>query len=173
MGSEDGFVVRRSPYFTAFQIVTALIFLGMGIYALGWMEPPIAPGRAPPSPWFLIAGSAIALVVVGRRALQPSTMLTIDRNGLTWSKADRTIRWAKIERISLFTYRATFYLNVKLAAGAGRVETAGLHLIEMFGSAVTGSDLSIRLTGSDARRDSVRAALQRLMPATVTLAPDP
>ena len=172
MGSEDRFVVRRSPYLAAFQVVIALILIGASIYALGWKQPPLEPGQVPIA-WLAIAGSAIALVVIWRRTLQPAEMLVIDRDGLRWWKANRTIRWAEIERISLDTYRSTFYLHVKLAATAGDVETDGPHPIELFGSLITGSDISFRLSGSDARRDRVRKALERVMPATVTLRPDP
>jgi hypothetical protein len=172
LSGEDRFVVRRSPYLLAFQVVGALTLIGASIYALGWKDPPLEPGQSQYA-WLAIAGSAIALVVLWRRAFQPAEMLAIDRDGLTWWKANRTIRWAEIERISIDTYRSTFYLHVKLAGASGEVETAGPHPIELFGSLISGSDLSFRLSGSDARRDRVREALERVMPATVTLKPDP
>jgi hypothetical protein len=172
MNNEDRFVVRRSPYMLAFQFAAALFFIGFGIYAIVWQQPPLEPGQMPYA-WLAIAAGVIALIVAWRRALQPAQMLVIDRDGLSWWKANRTIRWAEIERISLDTYRSTFYLHVKLATASGDVDTAGPHPIELFGSLITGSDLSFRLTGSDARRDSVRDALERVMPETVTLQPDP
>jgi len=172
MSEGDRFVVRRSIGMVVFQFGVAIMLIGAGIYALAWQQPPLEAGQLPYA-WLAIAAGAIALVVAWRRAFQPAAMLVIDRNGLTWWKVNRTIRWAEIERISLDSYRATFFLHVKLAPASGDVDTSGPHPLETFGSLVTGNDLSFRLTGSDARRDRVRAALERVMPGTVTLKPDP
>lgn len=171
MSSEDRFVVRRSPFMLAFQFVAALFFIGISVWAMNWKQPPLEPGQATFA-WFVIAGGAVALVVLGFRAKAPKEMLAIDGDGLSWWKADRTILWAEIERLSLDTYRSVFYLHVKLAAASGGVGTDPAHPIEAFGSLLTGSDLSFRLSGSDAGLDEVREALERLAPGHVAILPE-
>lgn len=165
------FIVRRSPWMLGFQVVASLAVIGIGIWVLAFKtEPPPTEGQSLLG-WAVIAGGIAGLIVLGLRARQPSQLLAIDGAGLHWWKADRAIRWAEVARVTIDTYRSTFYLHLKLRTGPDGVGTAPAHPLETLGSLVTGSDLSIRLSGSDARRETVREALEKLAPADVAILP--
>lgn len=169
MQEADHFVVRRSAGMLAFQIMGALAIVGIGLLAPGWMPEAPTAGQTLLC-WLLVAGGAAALLLLGLRLRQPAEWLVIDRHGLRWWKADRPLGWAEIERLWVDGYQMTLFLHVRLAAGARGVATATPHAAEALGRLITASDLSFRLTGSDATRDGVRAALERFAPAGVEVA---
>jgi hypothetical protein len=172
MWEGDRFIVRRSAAMLAFQIVAACLGIGIGIsvWALGWAQPPLEGGRSAIA-WLVLWGSAAALLLLVLRAREPTEMLALDAEGLTWWKADRMIGWAEIERITIDSYRSTFYLHIVLRDTAGGVDTGPPDPFEAFGSFLSRSDLSLKLSSSKARRGPVRDALEQLAPADVELLP--
>ena len=168
MWEGDRFVVRRSPFMLAFQIVAAFGFIFMGVYMLVWRVTPPT-GEQTLLAWLVIAGSIAALFVLGQRALGPKVLLTIDANGLSWWKADRTILWAEIAQVRIDTYKTTFYLHVTLCPNAAGVGTDPAHPLEAFGSMLTQSDLSFRLSDASGARAPVKDALEQLAPERVRI----
>lgn len=172
MWSGNQYIVRRSPWMLGFQIVAAFVFIGMGVWLLGWKTEPVPTEGQKLLAWFVIAGGLAGLLVLGLRARQPAQVLAIDASGLTWWKADRTIAWAEIEAVTIDAWRSTLYLHVTLGAESPGVATDPAHPIEAFGSMLTRSDLSFRLSGSTGRRDELRQALEEMAPAHVRILPE-